>query len=164
MITSRVQIEDGQVEDFYKKWGFIYLTSSRIFAAPEKERKTVSYAEEAGEHVDPRTVEDAYDYEAEFLIETPNENLNNANTKILAWNNAIREATEDGDIKRCKTITFYDDRKRRKIVGIPEVISSVDKKDFYRDNYTDCVVVKLKIRVTNPKLCELDTPGSETSW
>lgn len=160
MITSRVQIEDGQIEDFYKKWGFIYLTSSRIFAAPEKQRKTVSYPEEAGEHTDPRTVKDAFDYEVELLLETPNQGLVCANSKIQAWNNAVREATENGDIERCKTITFYDDRKRCKIVGIPEILSTVDKKDFYRDDYTDCVVVKLKIRVSNPKLCEFNTSES----
>lgn len=159
MINSRIQIEDGAIEDFYTKWGFIYMRGDHRFAAPEKKRDTTSYVEEAGEHTDPRTVDDAFDYSAKFLIEAPNQNLVNANSKIRSWNEAVRERTTGSDIKRCKTVTFYDDYKRCKIVGIPEIIAEVDESDYYRrqnGNIMDCVVVELKIHVSNPKLCDFD--------
>ena len=159
MINSRIQIENGAIEDFFKKWGFIYMSGDRRFAAPEKKRDTSSYAEEAGENTDPRTVDDAFDYTAKFLIEAPNKNLVNANSKIKAWNDAVRERTAGNDIKRCKTVTFYDDYKRVKIVGIPEIIAEVDENDYYRrqnGDVMDCVVVPLTIHVSNPNLCYFD--------
>ena len=159
MINSRIQIENGAIEDFYKKWGFIYMSGDHRFAAPEKKRDTTSYAEEAGEHTDPRTVDDAFDYTAKFLIEAPNKNLVNANSKIRAWNEAVRDESLESDIKRCKTVTFYDDYKRVKIVGIPEIIAEVDENDYYRrqnGDVMDCVVVPLTIHVSNPNLCNFD--------
>lgn len=159
MITSRIQIENGAIEDFYKKFGFIYMSGDHRFAAPEKKRDKSSYAEEAGEHEDPRTVDDVFDYTAELLIEAPNENLVNANSKIKAWNDAVRERKSGSDVKRCRTITFYDDYKRCKIVGIPEIIEEVNKDDYYRcqtGDVLDCVVVKLKIHVCNPGLCDFN--------
>ena len=159
MINSRIQIEDGAIEDFYTKWGFIYMSGDHRFAAPEKKRDVSSYAEQAGENTDPRTVDDAFDYSAKFLIEAPNKNLVNANSKIKAWNDAVREKTAGSDIKRCKTVTFYDDYKRCKIVGIPEIIAEVDENDYYRrqnGDVMDCVVVPLTIHVSNPNLCDFD--------
>lgn len=159
MIKSRIQIENGAIEDFYSKWGFIYMSGDHRFAAPEKKRDESSYIEQAGNNTDPRTVDDAFDYKAKFLIETPNKNLENANSRIKAWNDAVRERKSGSDIKRCKTVTFYDDYKRCKIVGIPEIIADVDEKNYYRrqnGNALDCVVVELKINVSNPKLCDFD--------
>lgn len=159
MINSRIQIENGTIDDFYKEWGFVYMSGDHRFAAPEKKRDTTSYAEQAGENTDPRTVADVFDYSVKFLIEAPNKNLINANSKIKAWNDAVREKTAGSDMKRCKTVTFYDDYKRCKIVGIPEVIAEVDEKDYYRrltGDVMDCVVVELKIHVSNPKLCDFD--------
>lgn len=159
MINSRIQIENGAIEDFFTKWGFIYMSGDHRFAPPEKKRDTTSYVEEAGEHTDPRTVDDAFDYSAKFLIEAPNQDLVNANSKIKAWNEAVRERTTGADIKRCKTVTFYDDYKRCKIVGIPEIIEEVGEDDYYRrqdGSVMDCVVVELKIHVSNPNLCDFD--------
>lgn len=159
MINSRVQIENGAIEDFYTKWGFIYMSGDHRFAAPEKKRDATSYAEQAGVNEDPRTVDDEFDYSAKFLIETPNKNLINANSKIKAWNDAVRERKYKSDIKRCKTVTFYDDYKRCKIVGIPEIIADVDEKDYYRrqnGEVMDCVKVELKIHVSQPNLCDFD--------
>lgn len=159
MIDSRIQIEDGKIEDFYTRWGFIYMSGDCRFAPPEKKRDVSRYKEEAGEHEDPRTVDDAFDYTAKFLIEAPNRNLVNANSKIKAWNDAVRDRLEGSDIKRCKTVTFYDDYKRCKIVGIPEIIADVDEKDFYRrknGSMMDCVIVPLTIHVSNPGLCRFD--------
>lgn len=159
MINTRIQIENGAIEDFYTKWGFIYMEGDRRFAPPEKKRDASSYREEAGEHADPRTVDDVFDYSAKFLIEAPNRNLVNANSKIKAWNEAVRQRTSGSDIKRCKTVTFYDDYKRVKVVGIPEIIEDADEKDYYRrqdGSVMDCVVVELKIHVSNPNLCDFD--------
>ena len=159
MITARIQIEDGDILDTYKGWGFIYKVGDRRFAPPEKKRDKSSYAEEAGSHEDPRTVDDEFDYKTSFIIEAPNKNLVNANSRIAAWNNAVREKIAGSDIKRCKTVTLYDDYKRCKIVGIPEIIETVDEKDYFRrqkGDVMDCVVVELTIHVSNPKLCEFD--------
>lgn len=162
MITARIQIEDGQILDTYKGWGFIVMGNGddkKHFAPPEKKRDKSSYPEKAGVHEDPRTVDDEFDYNIQFLIEAPNLNLVNANSKIKAWNDAVREKAPDSDVKRCKTVTLYDDRMRCKIVGIPEIIAEVDKDDFYRrqnNDVMDCVVVNLTIHVSNPKLCEFD--------
>lgn len=156
MIHSRIQIENGAIEDFYTKWGFIYMEGDHRFAAPEKPRDTTSYAEEAGEHTDPRTVDDAFDYSAKFLIDTPNSNDINANSKIRAWNEAVRERTAGSDIKRCKTVTFYDDYKRVKVVGIPEIAAEVEATDYYRRKGMDCIVFTLKIHVSEPGKCDFD--------
>lgn len=164
MINTRIQIENGAIEDFYTKWGFIYMRGDHRFAAPEKKRDATSYAEEAGEHTDPRTVDDAFDYSAKFLIETPNKNLVNANSKIKAWNDAVRTTEAESDIKTCKTVTFYDDYKRCKVVGIPEIIAEVDESDYYRrqnGDVMDCVVMELKIHVSNPGLCDFDMTISQ---
>lgn len=159
MIDSRIQIEDGEIKDFYTEFGFIYMKGDRRFAPPEKKRDKSSHIEEAGVHEDPRTVDDEFDYTARFLIEAPNQNLVNANSKIHAWNEAVRERIEDSDIKRCKTVTFYDDFKRCKIVGIPEIIEEADEKDYYRrknGDALDCVVVPLTIHVSEPNKCNFD--------
>ena len=159
MINSRIQIENGAIEDFYTKWGFIYMSGDHRFAAPEKKRDESSYIEQAGVNADSRTVDDAFDYTAKFLIEAPNKNLVNANSKIKAWNDAVRERTAGSDIKHCKTVTFYDDYKRCKIIGIPEIIAEADENDYYRrqnGDVMDCVVVPLTIHVSNPNLCDFD--------
>ena len=159
MITARIQIENGDILDTYEGWGFIYKVGDRRFAAPEKKRDSTSYAEEAGAHEDPRTVDDVFDYKVSFLLETPNKNLVNANAKIKAWTDAVREKASGSGVKRCKTVTLYDDYKRCKIVGIPEIIESVDEKDYYRrqnGSAMDCVVVELTIHVSDPTLCDFN--------
>lgn len=157
MITARIQIDSGTIEDTYKKWGFIYMEGDKRFAPPEKKRDTTSYAEEAGEHTDPRTVDDVFDYKVKFLIDAPNKNLVNANSKIKAWNDAVRENTTDSDVKRCKTVTLYDDYKRCKITGIPEIIE--EATDYYRrqdGSAMDCVQFELTIHVSDPTKCDFN--------
>lgn len=167
MISGRIRIEDGPLQDLYKGWGFIYKAGDRRFAPPEKKRTSTSYIEEAGAHEDARTVDDVFDYKVSLLLEAPNKDLVNANSKIKAWNEAVRERVADSDVKRCRTVTLYDDYKRCKIVGIPEIIESVDEKDYYRrqdGSAMDCVVVELTIHVSEPGLCEFDIPsGVETT-
>lgn len=165
MIRVRLQIEDGNILDTYDAYGLIYLSSDHRFAAPTKGFATSTYAEQAGENIDPRTVDDAFDYAARFLVEAPNRNLVNANAKIKTFNEYMYTQTVNTDIKTFRTFTFYNDYKRVKIVGIPQPIAEVDKDDFFRDKYGnvhDAVVVELKLRVTNPALCnfsiDTDTP------
>lgn len=153
-IRTRIQIEDGSIDDTYTKWGFIYIEADHRTSAPEKERETTTYAEQEGENVDPRTVDASFDYTAKFLVECPNTNLENANVKIKAFNDAIRTIDPETNIKTCKTITFYNDYKRVKIVGIPEMIA--EPKEFYRQqngNVLDCVLFEIKIHVSEPSKC-----------
>ena len=157
MIRVRLQIANGTIEDSYDKWGFIYLSADNRTEAPIKKRDTTSYAEEAGEHVDPRTVQDVFDYKATFLIEAPNQNLINANAKISAFNKALYSQKAGSDIRTYKEVTFYDDYKRVKIVGIPNPIS--EPTDFYRrqdGSIMDCAVVELKIHVNDQKKCDFN--------
>ncbi len=157
MIRTRIQIGDGTIEDFYSKWGFIYMDADERTEAPVKERAVSNYAEEAGEHTDPRTVQAPFDYTAKFLIEAPNKNLLNANAKIAAFNAALYSQQEGSDIRRYKTVTFYNDYNRVKIVGIPEPIA--EPASFYRrqdGSQMDCAEVELKIRVGDPKQCDFN--------
>ena len=157
MIKVRLQIEDGTIEDTYEKWGFIYMDADERTAPDEKKPDSTSYAEEAGEHQDSRRVADAFDYTARFLIEAPNRNLVNANSKIAAFNTAIRESKNGTDVKRAKEVTFYNDFNRVKIVGYPEQITV--PTDFYRrqdGSVMDCAQFELKIRVSDPRKCEFD--------
>lgn len=165
MITCRIQIENDSILDTFSGWGFIYKVGTRRFAPPEKKRDKSSYAEKAGANEDTRTVDDEFDYKVKFLIQTPNRNLENANSKIRAWNEAVREKIAGSHIKRCKTITLYDDYKRCKIVGIPEIIEEVDESDYFRrqrGDVMDCVVVELTIHVSDPTLCDFDMAVNET--
>ncbi len=157
MITSRIQIAGGQILDTYEGYGFIYMSADNRTEAPIKKRDVTSYAEEAGEHTDPRTVQDAFDYKVKFLIEAPNQNLVNANAKIKAFNNALYTQQNNNDIRIYKEVTFYDDYKRVKIVGLPEPIS--EPTDFYRrqdGSVMDCAVVELTIHVSDPTKCDFD--------
>lgn len=152
MIKARIQIGNEQIYDTYEKWGFIYLSSDNRTSAPEKARDTTSYAGKSGENVDPRVVLDVFDYKVTFLIQAENSDLKNANAKIKAWNDAVRESVAGSAIKKCKTITLYNDHKRVKIVGIPELIA--EPTEFYRcKGVDDCVKIELTIHVSNPDLC-----------
>lgn len=157
MITSRIQIAGGQILDTYKGYGFIYMSADNRTEAPIKKRDVTSYAEEAGEHTDPRTVQDAFDYKVKFLIEAPNQNLVNANTRIAAFNKALYTQQSNSDVRTYKEVTFYDDYKRVKVVGLPEPIS--EPTDFYRrqdGSVMDCAVVEFTIHVSNPTKCDFD--------
>lgn len=157
MITSRIQIEDGAIEDFYEKWGFIYVDADERTAPDEKKSDASEYAEKAGENVDQRTVDAPFDYSAKFLIEAPNKDLTNVNAKIGAFNKAIREDSAESDIKRKREIAFYNPLNRVKIVGYPELIALPEK--VYHSNQhgeLDCAIVELKIRVSDPNKCDFE--------
>lgn len=155
MITARLKIGDGAMEDTYEKWGLIFKDADKRFEAPVKSHDKSSYAGQAGENIDPRTVQDAFDYKIEFIIEAPNKNLENVNAKIATFNKALYTASADSDIRAYKQVELY--HHRVKIVGIPEPIP--EAKELYRHSklgVMECAVVEWKIRVSNPKLCDFN--------
>lgn len=157
MITCRIQIEDGQILDTYEGHKLIYKESDNRTEAPIKKRDTSSYVEQAGENTDPRTVQDAFDYKVQFIIEAPNKNLQNANAVIAAFNKKLYTQPANSDIRTYKEISFYNDYKRVKIVGIPEPIA--EPKELYRrqnGEVMDCAVVELTIHVSDPTKCDFD--------
>lgn len=157
MIRVRLSIGGGGAYDTFETWGLVYLESDTRTEAPIKKRDTTSYAEEAGEHTDPRTVQDAFDHKVKFLVEAPNSNLENANTKIAAFNRALYTQAADSDIRIYKEVALYDDYKRVKIVGIPEPIA--EPVSLYRrqnGSVMDCAVVELTIHVSDPTKCNFN--------
>lgn len=160
MINVRLQIgNDGDILDTFAGWGLIYLDADERTEAPIKKRKATSYAEKAGENLDPRSVPDAFDYTVKFLIQTPNRFLTSANAKIAEFNRALYDVKPDpdSDVRIYKTVTFFNDFNRVKIVGIPEPIAQ--PTDFYRrsdGSALDCAQVEFKIRVCNPLLCDFN--------
>lgn len=165
MIRVRLQVGDGEIHDTYNKYGLMYLNSDNRFSAPTKGFATSTYAEESGEYIDPRTVDDAFDYKVKFCLETPNRNLESVNAKIRALNELMftqgaKAATGRDGVKTFTTFTFYNDYKRTKIVGTPQPIAEVDEGDLRK--YTingiahDLAVIELTIRVNNPSLCDFD--------
>lgn len=159
MINVRLKIGDDDIYDTFKQWGLIYIESDNYTEAPIKKRESTVYAEQSGENLDTRTVQDAFDYVVTFLIETPNKYLSSANAKIDAFNRCLWEPEMDedgfqiGNIRKYKEVVFFNDYKRVKIVGYPEPISKPEK--FYRSDH-DCVIVDFKIRVSHPEKCEFN--------
>jgi hypothetical protein len=63
----------------------------------------------------------------------------------------------DGDVKIFKQVTFYNDYKKVKIVGIPSLIQQAT--EFWRDangKQHDVVCVEWVIRVSKPSLCNFN--------
>ena len=155
MIQSRLQIADGDILNLYDGYKLIHMETDTRFESPIKKRDTTSYAEEAGEHTDPRTVQDAFDYKVTFFVEAPNKDLTNANAVIDEFNRKLY--TQDGEIRTYKEITFYNDFKRIKIVGLPEPIQ--EAKSLYRrqnGEVMDCAQVEWTIRVSDPTQCDFN--------
>ena len=155
MIRSSIQIENGLIDDFYDAFGFIYLDADKRTAPDEKQDAVTSYAEEPREHRDGRTCYAPFDYTAKFLIEAPNLDLPNVNTKITAFNEAIREQIPGSELRRKKSITFYNYKERVKIVGYPELVAQ--PTELYRSpklGMMEAAVVELKIRVDDPTKCD----------
>ena len=171
MITVRLKIGDGPKVDT-ETLGLIYLDSDKRTGAPSKGFESTSYPEEEGEHILPKTVDDAFDYTVKFFIdpsvvEGQSFDLQTANAKISAFNRSLYDYVLDDNnnptsVKEYKQVTFYNDYKRHKIVGYPSEIS--EATEFWRDTsnqVNDVVVVEWKIRVTKPSLCEFKTPFSD---
>ncbi len=158
MIKARIKIGDGAILDTVTAWGLIPIDADERTAPPKKKHDVTTYAEEAGEHLDPRTVDDAFDYKAKFLIEAPNQNLTNVNAKIATFNAALSETIPDTDIKKFKEVELYYDLNRVKIVGIPDPIA-VPTEVYHSPSAgtMDFAICELTIRVANPKKCNFNT-------
>lgn len=153
MITARINI-DGTVRDT-QYYGLVYLDSDKRLAAPTKGFEATSYPEEEGEHILPKTVDDAFDYVVKFFIRATS--VKDANALIDEFNAALYTQGAVGGVKTYKQVTFYNDYKRHKIVGYPQPISEAET--FWRDpenQVHDVVVVEWTIRVTKPSLCNFN--------
>lgn len=154
MIKVRLQIENGDVKDT-TEYGLVYLSSDHIVGAKTKGFETSAYPEEEGEHILPKTVDDAFDYNVTFFIETTS--LENANAKIAAFNSLLYTQAANEETKTFKQVSFYNDYKKVKIVGYPQPIS--EAKEFWRDSkgvQHDVVTVEWTIRVVKPSLCDFN--------
>lgn len=163
MIRSLIQIEDGEVQDFYKAYGFVYLDADERTAPDEKEDAVSNYAEQAGENRDGRTVDAPFDYKAKFLIEAPNYDLTNVNVKVNDFNRAVREyikdpnTGKDTDVKRKKEITFYNLLNRAKVCGHPDVVAvPTECYNSTTKGVLEFAEVELRIRVTTPSKCDFE--------
>ena len=155
MIKVRLQIADGAIEDTADKYGLVYLKADNRFAAPTKGFETSKYAEQPGSNINPKTVDDEFDYKVEFFVKA-NGDLGNANAVIANFNSLLY--IQDADkIKTFKQVTFYNDYKKVKIVGYPTPIA--EATDFWRDsngNAADVVCVEWTIKVNDPTLCDFN--------
>lgn len=157
MITTRIQIDGGDIEDTYAAHGLIYLSSDNRTAPPMRSLDVSTYAEDDGEHTDPRFTWEPFDYKVKFLVESPNRNLTSANAVIAAFNSRLYEATGSGDVKRLRRVTFYNDYKRVKISGYATPIA--EPTDFFRTDSgaaLDCAAVELTIRADLPGECDFN--------
>lgn len=159
MIRVRLKIGNGEIVDT-QALGLIYLDSDKRLAPPTKGFETTSYPEEEGEHILPKTVDDAFDYKVKFFIQA--DSIEDANTKIDAFNSMLHGEADSLGSKEFYQVTFFNDYKRHKIVGYPFPID--EATEFWRDpsdQVNDIVVVEWTIRVTKPSLCEFKTPFSD---
>lgn len=159
MINVRIKIGSGEIVDT-QTFGLIYLDSDKRLAPPTKGFETTSYPEEEGEHILPKTVDDAFDYKVKFLIQA--DAIQDANAKISAFNAKLHGTPDSLGSKEYYQVTVYNDYKRHKIVGYPSPID--EATDFWRDpknQVNDIVLVEWNIRVTKPSLCEWNTPFSD---
>ena len=155
MIKARLQIEGGDILDTVKGYGLWYLDADERLEAPTKGFEFTSYAEEAGQHTDAKTVQDSFDYKVKFLVQAKNSDIENANIIIRDFNQRLYTKEADTDVRKYKQVTFYNDLNRVKIVGYPHPIS--EATDFWRDkhgNIADAVEIEFTITVTDPILCD----------
>lgn len=156
MIRSRIQIGDGAIEDTLAAHKLIYMESDNRTEAPIKKRDVTTYAEQAGDNTDPRTVQDAFDYKVRFIIDGQNTYLASVNAIIAAFNKNLYLQETDSDIRTYKEVTFYNDFKRVKIVGLPEPIAEPKEMKRSRHGY-DFAEVEFVIHVSDPTKCDFNT-------
>lgn len=156
MINVRLQIGDGTANDTFKYYKLIYLSSDHRTEAPIKARDTSSHPGEAGEHIDPRTVQDAFDYKVIFAIDAQSQSLVNINRIIADFNSQLYTQETGSNIRTYKEVTFYNDFKSTKIVGYPEPIAEC-KELCKTQNDHEYAQVELTIRVSDPSKCEFNT-------
>lgn len=152
MLTVRLQVADGAIVDT-QQYGFIYIDSDKRVGRESKGFESTSYPEEEGEHIIPKTVDNAFDYKVKFFIQA--DSVLNANDKIDEFNEMLYTQDANTGVKTYKQVTFYNDYKRHKIVGYPSEIS--EATEFWRDRTNqlqDIVIVEWTIRVNKPSLCD----------
>lgn len=155
MIRVRLKIGGGAVEDIYTAHKLIYIRADNRTEAPIKKRDVSSYIEEAGDHTDPRTVQDAFDYKVQFIIDGQDKDLKRVNSIIAAFNKMLYTQPANSDIRTYKEVTFYNDFKRVKIVGLPEPIAEPKEMKRSRNGF-DFAQVELVIHVSDPTKCDFD--------
>lgn len=155
MINVRIKIGDGAIEDTFAAHKLIYMDADNRTEAPIRKRDVTSYAEEAGEHTDPRTVQDAFDYKAQFIIDGQDKDLKRVNSIIAAFNSKLYTQETGSDIRTYKEVTFYNDFKPCKIVGLPEPIAECKEFKKSRNGY-EFAQVEFVIHVSDPTKCNFE--------
>lgn len=152
MIKVRIKIGDGAIEDTFTAHKLIYMDADNRTEAPIKKRDVTTYAEQAGDNTDARTVQDAFDYKAQFIIDGQDRDLDRVNDIIDAFNKKLYTQEADSDIRTYKEVTFYNDFKPHKIVGIPEPIPECKEFKKSKNGY-EFAQVELVIHVSDPTKC-----------
>lgn len=155
MINVRIKIGDGAIEDTFAAHKLIYMESDHRTEAPIKKRDGTTYVEQAGDNTDPRTVQDAFDYKVRFIIDGQNTDLANVNATIAAFNKKLYTQSANSDVRTYKEVTFYNDFKRVKIVGLPEPIAEPKEMRRSRNGF-DFAEVELVIHVSDPTKCDFN--------
>lgn len=155
MINVRIKIGDGAIEDTFTAYKLIYMEADHRTEAPIKKRDVTTYAEQAGDNTDPRTVQDAFDYKAQFIIDGQDKDLKRVNSIIAAFNKKLYTQETGCDIRTYKEVTFYNDFKPHKIVGIPEPIAECKEFKKSKNGY-EFAQVELVIHVSDPKKCNFE--------
>lgn len=155
MINVRIKIGDGAIEDTFAAHKLIYIDADNRTEAPIKKRDVSSYVEQAGDNTDPRTVQDAFDYKAQFIIDGQDKDLKRVNSIIAAFNKKLYTQEADSDIRVYKEVTFYNDFKPHKIVGIPEPIAECKEFKKSKNGY-EFAQVELVIHVSDPTKCNFE--------
>ena len=162
MITVRLKIGDGQIQDTIAAHKLWYVSSDHRFGADVKGFESTSYPEQEGENIITKTVDAAFDYKVKFYIKAEGA-LENANQIIKSFNDALYTVDSSG-VKTFKQVSFYNDYKKVLIVGYPQPIALAT--DFWRDSSGeehDVVVVEWVIRVNKPSLCDFDLSSGSGS-
>lgn len=155
MIRVRLKIGDGAIEDTFEAHKLIYMEADNRTEAPIKKRDVTTYAEQAGDNTDPRTVQDAFDYKALFIIDGQDKDMKRVSNIVAAFNRKLYTQPADSDIRTYKEVTFYNGFKPCKIVGIPEPIAEPKEFKKSRNGY-EFAQVELVIHVSDPTKCNFE--------
>lgn len=155
MINVRIKIGDGAIEDTFAAHGLIYMDADNRTEAPIKKRDVTTYAEQAGDNTDPRTVQDAFDYKVQFIIDGQDKDMKRVSEIVAAFNKKLYTQPANSDIRTYKEVTFYNDFKPCKIVGIPEPIAEPKEFKKSRNGY-EFAQVELVIHVSDPTKCNFE--------
>lgn len=158
MMLADIKIADGERKDTREAFGLIYLKSDKLLDAPVRAYEATSYAEEAGEHLDPRTVKSAFDFKITFCTESidPRTSVRRTSTLIKELNEALFSRKAGSDIITARKVTIYDYPRNRVIVGYPKPISEPEDDEYFISRGHEFAVVSLNLRVANPNECDFD--------